>query len=295
MSGIRLYSFREGDRSEYLANFLLSGLGLVTPVPRQEDIGFDFYCQLADQEKGALSFGFPFIMQIKSLSSPNIIYGSLDHVSWNNQNIDWLNKLDLPLFIGIVNKQEFRLDIYSTSIFKHTQITSHMPSVIEFRPRTTNNESEVHYPTSEPLPNWPEQGKGDGRRYTVDLGNPIVTISNDDISNPLVLRDRKFLLRNVIEKEQQNIVFRKLYIPYFQWAKKIITNSTIGFTWFHMEIKNENLIKQIYSSIGPALIFLAINLQANDRNHLIPNIKPFLSEIDDIPKEIREAFAYLFD
>lgn len=39
MSGIRLYSFSEGDRSEYLANYLLSGLGLVTvdighPVPK---------------------------------------------------------------------------------------------------------------------------------------------------------------------------------------------------------------------------------------------------------------------
>lgn len=39
-TGTRFHNFREGDRSEYLAVYLLSRLGLVTQVPRQEDIGF---------------------------------------------------------------------------------------------------------------------------------------------------------------------------------------------------------------------------------------------------------------
>jgi len=89
MSGTRLYNFREGDRSEYLANYLLSGLGLVTVVPRQEDIGFDFYCQLADQEKGNLTFGYPFIVQIKSNSQDEIIYGDTSQDKWKKENIEW--------------------------------------------------------------------------------------------------------------------------------------------------------------------------------------------------------------
>ena len=58
----RYYNWREGDRSELLADFLLSGIGLSTPVRRQDDVGFDFYCTIGDQEKGILTFGFPFII-----------------------------------------------------------------------------------------------------------------------------------------------------------------------------------------------------------------------------------------
>lgn len=64
MSGARLFSFREGDRSEYLAQYLLSGLGLVTPVPRQEDIGFDFVCSIADEQVGVLTFNQQYLVSI---------------------------------------------------------------------------------------------------------------------------------------------------------------------------------------------------------------------------------------
>src|SRR3954452_11427379 len=72
MSGVRSYSFSEGDRSEYLAQFLLSALGLCTFIPRQEDIGFDFSCSVADQQQGTLTFGYPYLISIKSLSHPAI-------------------------------------------------------------------------------------------------------------------------------------------------------------------------------------------------------------------------------
>ena len=44
MVGTLLDSFRGGTRSEYLAHYLLSTLGVVVQVPRQEDIGADFHC-----------------------------------------------------------------------------------------------------------------------------------------------------------------------------------------------------------------------------------------------------------
>src|SRR5882672_5134928 len=49
MSGVRLYNRRQCETSEYLADHILSALGLVTQVPRQEDIGFDLVCNLAEQ------------------------------------------------------------------------------------------------------------------------------------------------------------------------------------------------------------------------------------------------------
>ena len=46
MPGSIWYPFRQGNRSEYLALYILSALGISIYVPRTEDIGVDFYCSL---------------------------------------------------------------------------------------------------------------------------------------------------------------------------------------------------------------------------------------------------------
>src|SRR5206468_1915967 len=73
MSGTRSSNFRSGDRSEYLTVYLLSALGLVTEVPRQEDIGFDLVCNLAEQESGILSFRHHHAVSVKSASKPRVV------------------------------------------------------------------------------------------------------------------------------------------------------------------------------------------------------------------------------
>jgi hypothetical protein len=70
---VRSYSFREGDRSEYLAQFLLSALGLCSPISRQEDVGYDFSGSIANQESGLISFGYPYLISIKSQSRRKIV------------------------------------------------------------------------------------------------------------------------------------------------------------------------------------------------------------------------------
>ncbi len=48
MPGGRLRSFRLGDRTELMAEFALNTIAFTTRVPRQEDIGHDFVCALAE-------------------------------------------------------------------------------------------------------------------------------------------------------------------------------------------------------------------------------------------------------
>jgi hypothetical protein len=135
MSGIRYYNFREGDRSEYLANYLLSGIGLVIPFPRQEDIGIDFYCSLADQERGSLTFGFPYLVQVKSSSETELSFGSVKEGKWRHEDIQWLFRQELPLFIGFVDKSAPRLDLFNTSAFWFTVMAHPNCSQIVFKPR----------------------------------------------------------------------------------------------------------------------------------------------------------------
>ena len=103
MSGMRLFSYRQGDRSEYLAHYLMSGLGVITAVPRQEDIGIDLYCTLADQERGKLTFGVPFLVQVKSASDEPVAFGRLSSKGrWQREDITWLLRQEIPFFVGLV-------------------------------------------------------------------------------------------------------------------------------------------------------------------------------------------------
>lgn len=297
MSGIRLYSFREGDRSEYLANYLLSGLGLVTVVPRQEDIGFDFYCQLADQEKGNLTFGYPFIVQVKSDGIDDISYGSTKMSEWKREHIEWLFRLELPFLIGIVNKKQMQIDIYNCSTLRFLFVENPNPSVIEFKPRIPQSTSDIGKPHREALQNWTDTDKGDGHKYTIDIGNPLVTITNDDIYNHQVLAHKKHILRNVVVMEQNNILYRKLTLPHFHWALNIDTDKGFIPAWYYGTTNNPAVLTNHYRTLGPGLISLAINLRANGQEELLKQLIPILRELpkDVIPQAIIDKNPDFFD
>jgi hypothetical protein len=294
MSGIRSHNFRQGDRSEYLGVYLLSGLGLVTTIQRQEDIGFDFYCQLSDQETGNLSFGFPFLLQAKSSDTEKITYGHPDPEKWKVENVNWLFRLEIPLFVGIIHKKEMRIDIYNTSHLNFVYYEFSNASALELLLRNdpdTKNLKGIH---KEQLSNWPV-GKGDGYKYLVDLGNPIITIENDDFSNVELLKKKKGILKTVVWYEQLSLVYKKLGIPYFFWTHQIETNVTVTPAWMH-QARADGKIDALFAAIAPSLISLAINLKANGRIDDALNMKEILSKIPEghVPLEVKETFPDLF-
>lgn len=282
MSGIRAYTFREGDRSEYLANYLLSGLGIVTPVPRQEDTGFDFYCQLADQENGNLSFGFPFILQTKSDTS-SITHGNEDPKNWKKENIEWLNRLKLPLFFGVVNKKDMVINIFNCSALRFIFIENPDASIIEFKPRDKYSTADISRPARTRLDKFPDDNsKGDGYKYIVDLGNPLISISNEDIYDKDILKFKKDLLRNMIAMEQLNDLYKNLSVPHFHWSLNIETNVSFKAGWIYLTSDNPTSIQNHFKTLGPALISLALNSFTCGQQELIDNLKPLIKQI---PKE----------
>jgi len=92
MSGVRLHNPRQGDRSEYLAVYMLSALGLVTQVPRQEDIGIDLICNLAEQESGIVGFRHHFAVSVKSASTPRAVFVPADSKKDDPKYTDHFNR-----------------------------------------------------------------------------------------------------------------------------------------------------------------------------------------------------------
>lgn len=104
--GFRLFSFRQGDRSEYLALYALSRVAFVTPVPRQEDVGVvDFRCVLARHEGRRDVPKGTFNVQVKSKGSK---------LGLNAGEIRWLStNMDSPLFMCVVDKKNMTIALYS--------------------------------------------------------------------------------------------------------------------------------------------------------------------------------------
>ena len=145
MSGVRLHNPRQGDRSEYLAVYMLSALGLVTQVPRQEDIGIDLICNLAEQESGIVGFRHHFAVSVKSASTPRAVFVPADSKKDDPKYTDhfnWLFHLELPLMLAVIDKEKQELALYSTLpawFLFHERLGD--CGVIELVPRTQVNGS----------------------------------------------------------------------------------------------------------------------------------------------------------
>src|SRR3989338_7903390 len=99
-----LHSFRQGWQSENLARFLLSKVSFISkPSTISDDLGSDFLCTLFKIEKNELHPSSSFSIQIKSEGSKIDI----------TNKMSYLENLEIPFFVGVVDKKNLRATIYA--------------------------------------------------------------------------------------------------------------------------------------------------------------------------------------
>jgi hypothetical protein len=103
-----LWSMRQGWQSENLAKFILSKFSFIAqPSTVSDDIGSDFYCTLFQTyREGSHKYLVPrssFAIQIKS---------DVAKIPFSNK-VDYLLHLQIPFFVGVADKKELKLTIYS--------------------------------------------------------------------------------------------------------------------------------------------------------------------------------------
>jgi hypothetical protein len=104
----RLYSFRGGWESENLGKYILSRISFIAqPTSVSDDLGSDLFCTIFKTIKiNKRKYLIPknsITIQIKS--NTNLIAA--------DSNIDYLNDLELPYFVGVVNKKDLSISIFS--------------------------------------------------------------------------------------------------------------------------------------------------------------------------------------
>lgn len=281
MPGVMWYPFRQGNRCEYLAQYILSALGIAIKVPREEDIGADFYCSLANIDGKKMTFYAPFMVQIKSDSESIVRYGGIDEKGkWKKDGIDWLFSQELPLFIGIVSREGQTLKLYSTS--NKWAVHYHgMPGEVMLQ-MNIPPEPERYIDAPKPEEKSELRNCGDGKLWNVPLGNPIVSISIGDSEDEDKLTYYRGLLQFFILLEQENITYKRLKVHYSKWPLRLKTNDelknpfTYGIFWAANTLKGANTDEQL-KSLAPIITVLALNYKNQKKFEEMEKLKPIVS------------------
>ena len=294
MSGILLSSFREGSRAELLADFIMSSIGLCTPIRRQDDIGLDFHCQVADvQEGGYLSFRSPFVLQVKSNLDGGILYGSNDPNKWKVESINWLFKNKVPFLIGEVNLETATLSMYDTTgLWQVHRTSEYGPSQIKFIAKQHKEYERRDAVSTEKLPNWID-GNGDGCRHVIDLGNPFLEISYKDLDNKGLMRTKMARLSMILFFEEKNIRNRDLGIMSFMEIRRSPDISVEQSYAPHPRLA----VNHVLEEMKDALVSVAIKLKEEGRQEECEALKRFLKYVPEsrIDRTLYKSDPELFD
>ncbi len=309
-TGTRYYNWREGDRSEYLAVYLLSALGLVTQVPRQEDIGFDLICNLAEQESGILSFRHHYAVSVKSASTPRAVLAppeSKEQDPHYREHFNWLFHLELPLMLAVVDKERQELALYSTLpawFLFHERL--HECGVIELVPRNKNDDESPH--VTRPKDFGPDPKAGGRKRFEVDLGFPITVLTVQDLVDKNLLNQKKHSLRRAIELGTESARFAHMGTPFFWWFNMTIPSGYIagrtnpdgyngGVAWIVGACRDVGQLGRMMTGLAPGLMSAALLFKKAGRPDLLKSLRNAMQLLPSgsVPPEVQKELPEIYD
>ena len=244
--GIRLFDFRQGDRSEYLAIWALTRIAFVTPVPRQEDFGVvDFKCVLGkDVEylsgKRQIREVHPkgtFSLQVKSSGTKKL--------NLNARQIEWIStNMDCPLFICVVDRKAAKIKLFScVNIWSALFLRMH--------PQKITLVLGKHGPSGEPYVHHPGHS---GHRavdvegtFDVFLGPPVIDIGISEFEEQA---DLMFSILNMwIKLDRFNVALmrfgRAATVEFESWRANEVPRAAKWQRTFHRPVNQHGLLDKI--------------------------------------------------
>jgi hypothetical protein len=296
MPGSRLFNFREGDRSEYLALYLLSGLGLVTQIPRQEDIGFDLVCSIADQESGRLTFNHQYLVSLKSKSFPIIELTPPESGKTHPPDyIDWVFRLDIPFILGVVDKDNCSISLYSTLPIWFIRYENPDCRSISLIPRINAGiEGDVSRPQKKnALPR-----DANIFHYDVDLGYPITTLSEKDLRDAGKLKNIKQRLRMALRFAELTILQKRIGVHNFYWfAQTSHDGSEFRPAFYYKDLPDDvGIQNKVFGEIAPTLVSLAMYYKTKKNGELLETVGKLLklAPQDAVPDMVKQHLKEIY-
>jgi len=275
--GVRARNLRLGDRSELLVEQLLAGFAFTTRVPRQEDHGIDFFCNLISGEGQLLKAGSFFTVQAKSSSEP-IVYEK-------DYELEWIRNQENPILLCVADRQSLAMAIYSTWNLLCAVLNGwrgqRPPNRIRLLPG-----SKSHM--------WPWVVDNDDGSQDVYLGDPIVRVTDADIFDER-LDSIAALIKEWVALDRVNIVNRHAGI---YWVLGPLNYQTGDLSWlsgptgvsFYVNPRNLDKCSLNLGRIVTAMTFILRNPQSG----LDLNTPPWMARVESLENVLRSHWD-MFD
>jgi len=207
---------------------------------------------------------------------------------WQSEQLEWLFSQELPLFVATVDKDDLVFRLYSTSPIWLTRYT--FGTVSEVRLIPDANHDPIKDCRKE-VADYKDKG-GDGCRYDIPLGPPIVELRIDDLNLDLVEKAR-IALAKAARVEMLNLTYRRLNVHFSQWTLDILTNDDssihkLGQFYAWNTEPGRNTHEQL-KALLPIIVALAHNLKWQKRFDELAQLKGIfqLMPKEDIPDFVR--------
>lgn len=189
MPGARLRSYRHGDRSEALAGYILSSMAFTANVPRQEDIGYDFFCSRSYSDDKLEIAGPFFTVQSKSRLE-TVEYG----IDKRAYEVSWFRDQENPHFLCNVIADELKIELFSVWNVANGYLHKETESIVLHAREQPKGIDVINF---------------HGTQLRVYLGKPILTMTASEAQDEEVVNARGEVLDQWIDLERTNIVNRQ--------------------------------------------------------------------------------------
>lgn len=270
------HNFRKGWTNEHLANFILSKFAFIAePSKIGDDIGSDTFCTLFRvKDKKDLIPQNSFAIQIKS---------NKEEIEITNKK-EYIDKLEIPFFVGVINKGELKLTIYAGEY-----ITDYFSSSY---PRIEKTFIHLIEERSNPLQMWKEE---QDKFYLYFPKVVEIPADYDYTSNPERIEDLfsicTLIHENISSKTSNEYFFKRFNSNYLHFYagitsyqhfrenfKKRLAEVFVNLKWFYeYNPQHKSIIKQEFE------IYKRIYLDLLDKEGGLPGYltKPF-NELDKL-------------
>lgn len=197
----QLGQFRIGSRAEYLFASLLSRYCQVVPVPRQEDYGEDFVCSTLLSAGRMVLQGVRFRVQVKSsVDAVTEPFGGVREGRDYIDDVRWLlgrppfYVAPEPLLFAVSSPDAGTLDLYLPQHIWEARYRAGTPTEMVFSTGTPRALGRNRRAANLDFASFVEcsagtkrvlgASAGDGRRWTIPLGAPIVSLPHGQATAP---------------------------------------------------------------------------------------------------------------
>lgn len=256
--GLLAYNFREGFRSEYLAEYVFSAFGPSLSISRENDYGIDLICNLAFNEKQYMNIEMTYGVQVKSEGADFRFKGK--------QAVDWLFSLEFPLLLAVVSKTESRIKIFSTWNLNLLLLS------IEKGNRETYPEELYFQPTDDSELKGPESTTG-----LIPIGLPILEFNIMDIGDKKLKEKYQKILKEWLDFEVENYLLRRMGVSVAFGFIKWETNKSLeeGLrTWYKPHFYSPQHYEGSKMTVSKAAVVMGLylkNIYRSTGNQLFKN------------------------